>query len=174
MSTSRAASAVFDLTVGAAGLAVIGLLALVSGQPLLFPSLGPTLMLVLDSPHLPSARPLNALVGHYAGAAAGLAALAVTGLLTAPSALQEGVTAPRVAAAALSLGVTAAVLRLVRCPHPPAGATTLIVSLGLMTSATQLAAIAVSVALLAVLCAAINTLRQRISTTHQTDKENDP
>lgn len=167
MPASRPAFAAFDLGVGAAGLAAIGLLALVSGQPMLFPSLGPTLMLTLDSPHLPSARPGNALVGHYVGIAAGVASLAVTGLLDAPPVLQAGVTLPRIAAAALSLGLTAAVLRLLRSPHPPAGATTLIVSLGLMTTVTELVAIAVSVAALTAVCQIVDWLRPKRFTPSQ-------
>ncbi|WP_156184679.1 HPP family protein [Allosalinactinospora lopnorensis] len=162
MRVTRAAA--FDLVVGGLGLAVIGVLAVASGQPLLFPSLGPTLMLVLDSPHLPSARPVDALAGHYIGVAAGLASLALTGLLGVPSVIEQGATAPRVVAAALSLGLTAAVLRLVRRSHPPAGATTLIVSLGLMTSPTQIAAIVVSVALLVLICLGINSIRPLVLT----------
>ncbi|MEY9212795.1 HPP family protein [Thermobifida halotolerans] len=156
---SRSTFAAFDLVVGAVGLAVIGLLAFAFDQPLLFPSLGPTLMLTLDSPNLPSARPVDALVGHYVGIVAGAASLAVTGLPDAPSVLREGVTAPRIAAAALSLGLTAALLRLLRRRHPPAGATTLIISLGLMTTLADLAAIAVSVAILVAICVVIDRLR---------------
>jgi len=63
---------------------------------------------------------------------AGFLALALFGLLDAPSAVANGVDAARVGAAALSLGACGAFMILFRSPHPPAGATALIVSLGLM------------------------------------------
>lgn len=44
----------------------------------------------------------------------------------------------RIVAAAGSLAVTATVLLMVRASHPPAGATTLIVSLGLLHTPAQL------------------------------------
>jgi hypothetical protein len=40
-------------------------------------------------------------------------------LTDAPPVLQEGVTATRIGAAALSVALTALVLRLLSCPHPP-------------------------------------------------------
>jgi CBS domain-containing membrane protein len=58
--------------------------------------------------------------------------LVVFGLLDAPPALMAGVDWPRVGAAALSLGGTSALMVLSDAVHPPAGATTLIISLGLM------------------------------------------
>ena len=48
----------------AAIVAVVGAIGLVLHQPWLFPSLGPTAMLMLESPEQPSARFVNALVGH--------------------------------------------------------------------------------------------------------------
>jgi CBS-domain-containing membrane protein len=51
----------------------------------------------------------------------------------------------RVVAAAGSLAVTALVLIVVRATHPPAGATTLIVSLGLLRTPSQLVVAACSV-----------------------------
>jgi hypothetical protein len=51
--------------------------------------------------------------------------------------LAEGVTLARVGAAALSLALTEAVL-LLRSSHPPTGATTLIVSLGLLQTPLEM------------------------------------
>jgi len=144
----RTRAVAFDFVGAAASVAVIGLLAWWSKQPLLFPSVGPTLMLVLDSRSLPSARPLNILVGHYVGLLAGLVAIAATGLLGAPPVTQAGTTGPRVLAAALALALTASALRLLGTSHPPAGATTLIVALGVLDSPPELIAMCVSVLLL--------------------------
>lgn len=44
-------------------LAAAGLVGLGLGQPWLFPSLGPTVMLFFESPEQPSSHPVNALAG---------------------------------------------------------------------------------------------------------------
>jgi len=122
---------------------------------LLFPSLGPTLMLVVEAPNHHSSRPLNVAVGHFVGLCAGLLAIAATGLTGAPPITEAGVNGSRVLAAALALGVTTATLHLVRRTHPPAGATTLIVSLGLLDSPSELVAMGSAFVLLTGLCAAL-------------------
>jgi CBS-domain-containing membrane protein len=60
------------------------------------------------------------------------------------------VTGARVGAAALSLGLTSGVMVWARVPHPPAGATTLIVSLGILREPEQLVVLMVAVVLLVV------------------------
>jgi CBS-domain-containing membrane protein len=72
--------------------------------------------------------------------------------------LATGVTASRVGAAALSLGLTSGVMVWARVPHPPAGATTLIVSLGILTKPWQLAVLMLAVFLLVLQGLAINRL----------------
>jgi CBS domain-containing membrane protein len=62
----------------------------------------------------------------------------------------EGVTLLRIGVAALSLALAGAVLLLLRASHPPAGATVLIVSLGLLKTPTELTMIMVGVAILIV------------------------
>jgi CBS domain-containing membrane protein len=88
---------------------------------------------------------------------AGYLSLAVCGLLGEGPALAVGVSAPRVAAA-LSLGLTAGAMAWLRLPHPPAGATTLIVSLGLITEVPHLAVLMLGVVLLVLQGFAINRL----------------
>ena len=83
---------------------------------------------------------------------------AAFGLADHPPVIAEGITGPRIGAAALSVAQTVLVLRLLSCPHPPAGATTLIVSLGFLTSASELLAIAVAVVLTTVLAVALNRM----------------
>ncbi len=131
-----------------ASLALLAALAMVTGTPLVFPSLGPTAFLFFFNPLAPAATPRNALCGHALGIACGYAALWLTGLQNAPSAMLEGVNAPRVLAAALSLAGTGAGMVLLRIAHPPAGATTLIISLGLITAPCHLVTIEAAVALL--------------------------
>jgi len=155
----RARNLRFDLVGAGLGLAVIGLLAWWTGQPLLFPSLGPSLMLVVDSPSQPSAQTPNIVVGHTVGLLVGLFALTVTGLLRAPPVTVAGTSGARVLATAMALALTTVILHLVDRSHAPAGATTLIVSLGLLDSPHELAAMFVSFLLLAGVCAALRRIR---------------
>ncbi len=48
-------------------LAASGAIGIALALPWLFPSMGPTVMLMFGSPEDPSARPLNAAVGHARG-----------------------------------------------------------------------------------------------------------
>ncbi len=56
----------------------------------------------------------------------------------------------------MSVALTAFFLQAIRCPHPPAGATTLIVSLGLIARPPQLLTMALSVLLITVIAVALN------------------
>jgi CBS-domain-containing membrane protein len=119
-------------------LAVAGAVGLLIKQPWLFPSLGPTVMLFFESPKQPSSRPLNTIVGHVIGIAAGLACYTAFGLTGQPSAPLGGLTLSYVAAGAVAVGITTAALSLLQLPHPPAGASTLIVALGILHTPVQL------------------------------------
>ncbi len=155
----RAIPSAATLFVGSlALLAVCGFAALGAQQTLLFPSLGPTAMLFFARPLPPECTVRNVVVGHWIGILTGLAALEAFGLRALPSAVTHGLDVRRVAAAALSVAVTATVLRLIRSPHAPAGASTLIVSLGLLTTSRQLLMMAASVALIALAGWALNRL----------------
>jgi CBS domain-containing membrane protein len=137
-------------------IALLAGVAMVSGTPFVFPSLGPTAFLFFSRPTAPAASPRNALYGHAIGILCGYAALWLVGLQDAPSAMLEGVHARRVLAAALSLAATGALMILLQVTHPPAGATTLIVSLGIVTDPLHLLTIEIAVAVLAVLAIVIN------------------
>jgi CBS-domain-containing membrane protein len=129
---------------------LIGAVALGAKQTLLFPSLGPTAMLFFARPLPPECTVKNVIAGHWIGIVVGLVMLEVFDLRSLPAAVTHGLDAKRVAAAALSVAVTATVLRLVRSPHAPAGASTLIVSLGLLTTNKQLEMMGLSIVLIAV------------------------
>jgi CBS-domain-containing membrane protein len=109
-------------------------------------------------PAAPTASPRNTICGHALGIACSYASLCLVGLERAPSAILEGLHGPRVLAAALSLAATGALMILFRVVHPPAGATTLIISLGFITAPAHLCVIEVAVALLALQALAINRL----------------
>lgn len=138
----------FALVNGFISIGIMAGVALATGQPFIFPSLGPTAFLLFYTPLLASASPRNTVTGHLIGVIAGYLALVIFGLTAAGPALQEGVTPPRVLAAALSLGVTSGVMVWLHVPHPPAGATTLIVSLGIMTRPVELVVLMLAVVLI--------------------------
>ncbi|MDQ3926404.1 MAG: HPP family protein [Actinomycetota bacterium] len=126
-------------------LAVSGLAAYVFKQPLLFPSLGPTALLFFEQPLAKLSSPRNTLIGHLVAILAGALSLVIFALLDHPSILEEGVTLARTGAAALSLALTGAILLLLCSSHPPTGATTLIVSLGLLQTPLEMAMLMIGV-----------------------------
>jgi CBS-domain-containing membrane protein len=141
------------------GFVTIGLLAavaMISHTPFVFPSLGPTAFLLFFSPTSPTASPRHTLYGHAIGILCGYAALLVTGLESAPPTIIAGVDSARVLAAALSLASTGALMILLKCAHPPAGATTLIIALGIVTRPFYLVIIEVAVAILVLQAIVIN------------------
>ena len=150
--------ALFSFINGCLSIGLMSALAVLTHSPFVFPSLGPTAFLFFYTPTAPSACPRNTLIGHAVGTAAGYLSLVVTGLTMAGPALSVGVTWPRVIAAGLSLGLTAGVMVLLRAPHPPAGATTLIISLGLLTRPWQLVLLMGAVELLTLQALVINRL----------------
>ena len=119
-------------------------------EPLLFPSLGATAFLLFETPMAEVSSPRNSVIGHYIGGAIAFFWLWVFGLLDQPTALEAGFDADRWIAIALSLGFTGLILRLLRAAHPPAGATTVIVALGLLDTPEQMAALAVGVLLVVI------------------------
>ncbi|MDQ0734474.1 HPP family protein [Arthrobacter agilis] len=139
-------------------LAASGAIGLALHAPWLFPSLGPTVMLFFESPREQSSRPSNALIGHGVGLLAGVACLYGFGLQDDPSVPVGGLTAAHLLAGALSVAVTTLVLTWARRPHPPAGATTLIVSLGILTGVEQLLAMAGAIVFITVLGWGLNML----------------
>lgn len=143
------------------GFITIGLLALVAlltGSPFVFPSLGPTAYLFFFSPLAEASSPRNTILGHAIGLICGYAAFALTAAYSPPFATHGGIHGPRVLAAALSLSATGALMALFRVSHPPAGATTLIVSLGIITQPRELIIIEVAVVLLTAQAFGINRL----------------
>jgi CBS-domain-containing membrane protein len=139
-------------------IALLSAVAMVTRIPFIFPSLGPTAFLLFFTPNAPTASPRNTIYGHAIGIACGYGSLLLCHLAHALPALVTGVTIERVLAAALSLAATGALMILLKAAHPPAGATTLIISLGIVTRPFFLVVIEIAVALLALQAIAINRL----------------
>lgn len=148
----------FAFVNGCIAIGVMSVGALATGSPFVFPSLGPTAFLHFYTPLAPAACPRNTVCGHAVGVVAGFVSLHLFGLADAGPALTTGVDGARVAAAALSLGLTSGAMVWLRVPHPPAGATTMIISLGILSDPAHLVVLMLAVVLLTTQAFAINRL----------------
>ena len=150
--------AAFMFINGFVTIALLAATAMVTRIPFIFPSLGPTAFLLFFTPNAPTASPRHTVYGHAIGIFCGYGALWLMHLQHAPPALVTGVDVHRVIAAALSLAATGALMILLKAAHPPAGATTLIISLGIVTRPFYLLVIELAVVLLCLQAIAINRL----------------
>ena len=150
--------AVYVFVNGFITIGVLALLALVSRNPFVFPSLGPTAYLLFFSPLGRTSSPRNTVFGHAIGLICGYVAFVTTGAGALPFGVHPGIFWPRILAAALSLSATGAFMVLLDVSHPPAGATTLIVSLGIISRPRELVIIEVAVFLLVAQALVINRL----------------
>jgi CBS-domain-containing membrane protein len=108
----------------------MGAVSILLREPLLIPAVGGSVYMVLTAPDLEASSPKSVLVSHGLGASIGWIMLGLFHLHGAPGGLAVEMTWTRVAAMAVSLATTNAVLRVIGCSHPPAGASTMIVSIG--------------------------------------------
>jgi CBS-domain-containing membrane protein len=150
--------ALFIFVNGFVAVGLLAALAVVCQTAFVFPSVGPTAFLLYYMPTAPTASPRNTLCGHAIGILCGYAALWLMGLQYAPVAILEHIHWPRVLAAALSLSATGALMILLGVVHPPAGATTLIVSLGFITAPLQLCVIMIAMAVMTLQALAVHRL----------------
>jgi hypothetical protein len=108
-----------------------GALAVVFVQPLLFPSLGPTAFLQAHQARSKASGLYATLVGHGVGIASGYALVL---LLSPPASTAlfktHELTAARMWASVAAVAITLFVQLLMRAYHPPAAATTLLITLG--------------------------------------------
>ncbi len=155
---ARVVWAIYVCINGFITIGLLALLALLTGSPFVFPSLGPTAYLFFFSPLAEASSPRNTILGHAIGLICGYGAFALTVASSPPFGMHPGVHGARVLAAALSLSATGALMALFRVSHPPAGATTLIVSLGIISQPKELVIIEVAVILLTAQALAINRL----------------
>lgn len=136
----------------------LALLALLSRNPFVFPSLGPTAYLLFFSPLAKTCNPRNTIFGHAIGIICGYGAFVITAAGALPFGVHAGIFWPRILAAALSLSATGAFMVLLGVSHPPAGATTLIISLGIISKPRELVIIEAAVFLLVAQALVINRL----------------
>ncbi|MEU1629167.1 HPP family protein [Streptomyces sp. NPDC020096] len=153
-------------------LAVVGVLGRVFGWVLLTTTLGPTAYLLLAHPDSEAAQVRNAVLGHTAATIWGLACLAVFGLWSNPSVIeQHGDSLQQIGAQALAVGLTLLALLVLNADHPPAAATALLITSGITRPGPPLYGMLVGLAIVitaAALLAKIPWLRQH---TRQTFKD---
>jgi CBS domain-containing membrane protein len=149
---------VFVFVNGFVAIAILATLAMLSKAPFIFPSLGASAILMFYSPPLPTASPRSVVVGHAIGIVCGFGALVLTGLQNSPSAITMGIDGPRIIAVALSLAATGALMVLFRVTHPPAGATALVISLGVFTKLYQLPIMELAVIVLTLQAIVVNRM----------------
>jgi hypothetical protein len=139
---------------------VTGAIAVFAGRPWLLPSLGPTAVLVGEMPAHPASRPWNTIVGHLGGLLAGFVGLLLTGAMNDPVVLVDHViTLPRVLASVIAILLTVLVGGLLRASHPPAAATTLLVTLGSLRTLEDALNLAVGVVVVAIVGAVLRDVR---------------
>lgn len=133
-------------------LAAIGVLGIWASQPWLFPSLGPTIFLQTVTPNEPGAKLWNTFVGHAVGVCAGFLALFLFGVQSSPSTVGVDAMSIRcVAATAIAVGMTIMAQYLLNAIHPPAAATTMLITLGgLKSDWDTVGAIAMGIVLVSV------------------------
>ncbi|MBI1381043.1 MAG: HPP family protein [Planctomycetaceae bacterium] len=145
MAATRTAAALLCFLGCLLAMAAIGALSLAAKSPLLFPAIGASAFLVFYAPRSPLSSPRNAFLGHAIGAAVGTATAALFHVAVHEPWLATGEPWRAAASATLALAISASAMARFDLPHPPAGATTLIVATGLMGGAREVAAILAAV-----------------------------
>ena len=138
--------------------AVLGAIAWVSGQPFIFPSLGPSAFILAFDRQSDRTQAYRVIGSHLIGGVAGLLAftlLATGGSITANPPAYSPAGFWLAASAVVSIMLTSWAMIATRTVHAPACATTLIVSLGLLSTPVQVGIIVVSVGILVAFHAAV-------------------
>ena len=148
---------VYNFVAGFVSISIAAGVAWLTKMPFVFPSLGPTAFLHFALPDKPPASPKNTILAHLIGVLAGSLALQVTGCYWQPLNIRA-VTPERIACAALSVAITNCAMVMFKVPHPPAAATTLIVSLGIITHPIELCVMMGAVTLITIVAFIINRI----------------
>lgn len=148
--------ALYTFVWGFAAMLIIGLAADLTQRPYIFPSLGPSAIMLFGHPLRRDSSPSHTIFGHAIGAGSGYFALWMMGLVGVP--FSPHVAGPRIVAAAIALGLTCALTILLHAEHAPAGATTLIVALGILPNPIDFAFLMGAVMMLVMLALLVNRL----------------
>ncbi len=144
---------------------IVAALGIATGRPWLIPSLGPTSYMQAAQPQQPAARVYPIIAGHYVGIAAGWLALLIVGAQGTPTLMETHHAVPiRFYAGAIAVALDLFGDLLIGAKHPPAAATTLLITLGAFGRTFTLmhaVNIAIAVAILAVIGEFLRAARVR-------------
>lgn len=146
---------------------ILGSLATLFKEPLLFASIGPTVIIVVHRPDMRYTRPRVIILGHGVAILAGVGGLLLFGLYGAPSAIIGGFDLQRIGATSFAMAVTGVFGEETSFYHPPAGATALLVALGILSSPVQLLSISIGILLVAFFAALYEHHFSKIKGHHQ-------
>jgi hypothetical protein len=133
-------------TLAAGGVAAMSVVAWITGLPAVVASLAPSLLGAAASPGRREHAPVTLLVGHFIAILATLASLVAFDLLGEPPALVAGVSTARMLALPVAIALTLAGMLIVRRLHPAAGATTLLVGMGIVRPGGDLVILVAAIA----------------------------
>ncbi|ADJ14661.1 HPP family protein [Halalkalicoccus jeotgali] len=144
---------------------VLGLVAWASGQPFVFPSLGPSAFILAFDRRGERTRTYRIVGGHLIGGVVGLLSYSLlahgVSITPAPAAFSpDGLWLA--ASGVCSIVLTSWAMIATNTNHAPACATTLIVSLGLLSTPLQVAIIVVSVVVLVEIHSVVLALFERV------------
>lgn len=123
---------------GGALVMIPGTLGYLTGNIWLFPSLGPTIFLILVWPDQKTATTYNTFMGHIIAIVCGYAAVLAISTAGVPSALTIGyLLAPHVAAAGAAVTVMMLLQLFARATHPPGASTAIMITLGAFSATWQ-------------------------------------
>lgn len=131
-------------------LAITGIIAWLIGEPMIFPSLGPTAYVLAFRPQA-TYEAKTIIGGHFCGAVGGIISYH---LVVAPYHLNEVIESLSqpglfmVLGAVLALFLTVLLMLIFEASHPPACATTLIISLGILSTWQEAGIIMISVVIM--------------------------
>lgn len=146
-------------------IAVVGVLAWLTGLPTLFPSLGPSAFVLATLPDTEASDPRRVILGHAVGVVAGFVGyhLFATGVVVTSQIAPLSVAGLRIAVSSVvAIALTVAGMLSLDAGHPPACATTLIVALGLLARPVHGVLIVSAVAALIVVDRAIVRAENRL------------
>lgn len=132
---------------------LLGILATLFKEPILFASIGPTVIIVVHRPDMRYTRPRVIILGHGVAMLAGVGGLLLFGLYGQPSAITAGFDFQRIGATSFAMAVTGVFGEETSFYHPPAGATALLVALGILSSPVQLLSVGTGIVLVALFAA---------------------
>ena len=121
----------YILTMTVVATALLCALAVVASEPFLVPSIGPTIFIIFAFPLSEQAHPRNIILSTVIAILAGIASLALFGLVHVPPDLTD-LSWMRAAALVVGIGLATAGISALRALHVPAIATAMIISAGLL------------------------------------------